>query len=71
MAKVKKLSFEEALTELKNRSDKIKSKNLTLDQSIACYEEGIKYYELCKEILDETVQKIEFYGKEDTDEGEL
>lgn len=71
MAKTKKPSFEEALNELKKTSEKIRSKDLTLDESIECYEEGIKYYELCKEILETTKQKIKIFGEEDYDEGEL
>lgn len=70
MAK-KELSFEEALKKLNDYSEKIKDKTLTLDESIECYEEGIKYYELCQKILETTKQKIEFFEEEDSDEGEL
>ena len=71
MANKKKVSFEEALQDLKNCAEKIKSKDLTLDESIACYEEGIKHYELCREILENTKQKIKVFGEEAYDEGEL
>lgn len=71
MAKKKELSFEEALKELKKSAENIKSKDLTLDESISLYEHGIKHYELCKKILDETKQKIEIFREEDYDAGEL
>ena len=67
----KKVSFEEALNELKACAETIKKKDLTLDESISCYEEGMKHYELCKEILENTKQKIRVFGGEDYDEGEL
>ena len=70
MAKKNK-SFEEALNDLKACAETIKKKDLTLDESIACYEEGVKHYELCKEILENTKQKIKVFGEEDYDEGEL
>ena len=70
MAK-KRIGFEDALKELKACAEKIKSKNLTLDESISCYEEGLKHYELCKEILENTKQKIAVFEGEDYDEGEL
>lgn len=70
MAK-KNPSFEDALKELKNCAEKIKKRDLTLDESISCYEEGVKQYELCKKILEETKQKIQVFGEEEYDEGEL
>ena len=60
----KKESFEEALKELKGYADKIKSKDLTLDESLEVYEKGVKSYEKCKEILDNAKQKINLYGEE-------
>ena len=71
MAKTKKVTFEEALSELKNCAEKIKSKELTLDESISCYEDGLKHYELCREILENTKQRIKVFTEEDYDEGEL
>ena len=70
MAK-KKVSFEEALNELKACADRIKQRDLTLDESISCYEDGVKQYETCKEILETTKQKIHIFSEEDYDEGEL
>ena len=44
-----KMSFEDALEKLNEISQKIKSSNIGLEESIACYEEGIKYYNICSE----------------------
>lgn len=54
-----KISFEKALTNLEKVSEKLKSEETTLDEAIKSYEEGIKYYKQCREILDDAVQKIE------------
>lgn len=56
-----KMSFEDALEKLNELSQKIKSSNIGLEESIACYEEGIKYYNICNEILSNAGQKIETY----------
>ena len=61
----KKYNFEEALKELKEYTDRIKSKNLTLDEAIECYEKGIKSYEKCSEILDKAKQQVSYYNEED------
>ena len=71
MAKSKQISFEDALNALKQTAEKIKSKDITLDESISCYEEGLKHYEKCKEILESTKQMIKTNDLEDYDEGEL
>ncbi|MDO4393262.1 MAG: exodeoxyribonuclease VII small subunit [Bacillota bacterium] len=54
-----KISFEKALANLEKVSEKLKSEETTLDEAIKSYEEGIKYYKQCREILDDAVQKIE------------
>lgn len=54
-----KISFEKALANLEKVSEKLKSEETTLDEAIKSYEEGIKYYKQCREILDDAIQKIE------------
>ena len=61
----KKGSFEEALKELQSYADKIKETDITLDDAISYYEKGIKSYEKCVKILDDTKQKISYYSRED------
>ena len=56
-----KLTFEEALAKLESTVDKIRTGNCSLQESIALYEESVKYYEVCEAILKEAKQKIELY----------
>ena len=56
--------FEKALAELQKLSDRIKSQDTTLEEAIACYEEGMKYYKTCSDILENAKQKIETFEKE-------
>ena len=53
-----KISFEEAFAKLQEISDKIEKESLTLDESIALFEEGVKLSAYCSKILDEAKQKI-------------
>ena len=54
-----KMNFEQALAELQKSAEEIKSPKLNLEDSIRCYEEGLKYYRICSNILSKTEQKIE------------
>lgn len=53
-----KQSFETTLKKLEEISAKLKSDGISLDDAIASYEEGIKYYKECSEILDKANQKV-------------
>lgn len=58
----KKVTFEEALDGLeKSAADLIKD-GITLDEAIENFEKGIKYYDLCNEILENAKQKINYIG---------
>ena len=57
-------SFEQALEALQNMSEKIKSQDTTLEEAIACYEEGMKHYRICSKILENAKQKIETFEGE-------
>lgn len=61
----KKTGFEEALKELQEYADKIKQRDITLDEAIDCYEKGAKSYEKCLKILEAAKQKISYYGEDD------
>lgn len=56
-----KITFEEAFEKLQEYATKIKSSELGLEDSIKCCEEGIKYYKICKNILENSKQKIETF----------
>ena len=55
----KKRSFEESLKKLEEASENLKSTDISLEDAIKCYEQGIKYYNVCREILDNANQRIE------------
>ena len=55
------MTFEESSKMLTEMAEKIKDENITLQEAIKCYEEGVKRYEECNKILKEAKQKIEVY----------
>lgn len=59
MEKNKKLTFEEALKQLESSADKLRKDGVTLEEAMKSYEEGIRYYKQCSEILNDAKQKIE------------
>ncbi len=62
MPKVKE-TFEESLKKLETASEKLKSQDTSLEEAIKNYEEGLKYYKACSEILNEAKQKVEVITK--------
>lgn len=58
-----KLSFEAAMNELEKTANALKSENVSLEDALKLYENGIKLYDRCKEILTDAKQKIETYSK--------
>ncbi len=61
---VDEMNFEEALAKLKLMAEKIRDPEISLDESIRCYDEGMKYYEVCRKVLDNAKQKIEIFEGE-------
>lgn len=59
----KKMSFEEALAELEKSAEILKKDGTTLEAAMQSYEQGMKYYNYCNEILNNAKQKIEIYRK--------
>ncbi|MBO4725225.1 MAG: exodeoxyribonuclease VII small subunit [Firmicutes bacterium] len=57
------LSFEESMGKLEETAETIKKDNISLEQAITAYEDGVKYYERCVEILNSAKQRIEVYEK--------
>ena len=58
-----KITFEEAYGKLKEAGEKLEAGNVTLEDAMKAYEDGVKYYKLCREILDEAKQKIEEFSE--------
>lgn len=63
LANIKNLTFEEALKQLEFSADKLKKDGITLEETMKSYEEGIKYYKQCSEILNSAKQKIEIISE--------
>lgn len=57
-------NFEKALNQLQSMSESIKSQDTDLEEAIKCYEEGMKYYGICNEILETAKQKVETFEGE-------
>ena len=58
-----KSTFEEMLQKLEKASENLKKDNISLEEALKNYEEGIAYYKECSEILNSAKQKIETYTK--------
>ncbi len=54
--------FEDDLKILEEKASVIRMEDTTLDDALKAYEEGIRAYEACKKILEETKGKIEVYN---------
>ena len=54
-----KMSFEDNLEILNQMSEKIRSGNLTLEDNLKCYKEGMESYKECMKMLEETKLEIE------------
>ena len=59
------VKFEEALERLNEIVENLESGDLSLDESLKVYEEGVKLIKLCTERLNEAQKKIEILVKEE------
>jgi exodeoxyribonuclease VII small subunit len=66
MAK-RKVKFEDALARLEKTVDALEGGELTLDESLARYEEGVKALKQCNEILRDAEKRVEILMKGDDD----
>ncbi|MFR5262881.1 MAG: exodeoxyribonuclease VII small subunit [Christensenellales bacterium] len=64
-----KISFEDNLKILNQMSEKIRSGNLTLEESLKCYKDGMERYKECMKILEETKLEIETVIEGDEKDG--
>ena len=58
------MKFEEALSRLEKIVDEMEKGDLSLDQALKKYEEGIKLTNLCTKILEDAKKKIEIVMKD-------
>ncbi|MCI9596374.1 MAG: exodeoxyribonuclease VII small subunit [Firmicutes bacterium] len=63
MTAAKKTTFEEALAKLEQASENLKKDNITLEDALKNFEQGVAYYDQCSEILNNAKQKIETWSK--------
>ena len=59
--KKSELDFEQALKNLEESVLKLKSEDISLEESIQVYEKCIMYHKRCSDILENAKQKVEIY----------
>jgi exodeoxyribonuclease VII small subunit len=70
MSKEEQFSFEEALSRLEVIVEKLEDESISLDESIALYEEGITLSKKCTETLEEAELRIQNVAENQTDKKE-
>lgn len=65
---MKKYNFEESLKRLEEITDKLESDDLTLDESLKLFEEGVSLSRYCEKKLTEAEQKIEILKSSEIEE---
>ncbi|MEX0723143.1 MAG: exodeoxyribonuclease VII small subunit [Gracilimonas sp.] len=66
MAEKERLSFEEALKKLESIVGKLEDEDITLEDSVKLYEEGVKISKFCTEILEQAELRIEQVNEANT-----
>ncbi len=66
MADKERLSFEEALKKLESIVEQLEEEEITLEDSVKLYEEGVKMSRFCTEILEEAELRINQVNEENT-----
>ena len=64
MNKKEKIGFEDSFAMLKDMSEKMQRRDISLEESIECYSQGIRHYKECMEILENAGQQIEVFEGE-------
>lgn len=70
MSNKEQFSFEEALSRLEVIVEKLEDESISLDESIALYEEGITLSKKCTETLEEAELRIQHVAENHTDKKE-
>jgi exodeoxyribonuclease VII small subunit len=60
------LSFEEALTKLEQIVERLEKEDVTLEDSVKQFEEGVKLSKYCSKILEEAELRIEQVNQSNT-----
>jgi len=56
---VKKLSFEEALNEMTALVEKLESGQMSLEDSVGAFEQGVALSRRCEQLLDKAEQRLD------------
>lgn len=64
MSEKERPSFEEALMELESIVSRLESEEITLEDSVKLYEEGIKLSRICTEVLEKAESRIKQVNEE-------
>ncbi|TLS68098.1 exodeoxyribonuclease VII small subunit [Mariprofundus erugo] len=56
---VRELSFEQALAELTSLVERLESGELSLEESVGAFEQGVKLSRRCESLLDEAEQRLQ------------
>ncbi|MBD3617112.1 MAG: exodeoxyribonuclease VII small subunit [Gracilimonas sp.] len=66
MSEKERLSFEEALKKLESIVEQLEDEDITLEDSVKLYEEGVKMSKFCTEILEQAELRIEQVNEANT-----
>ena len=57
-AEAEALKFEDALSRLESLSESLSREDVPLDEAIALYEDGLRYYLRCKSLLEDAQRRV-------------
>ena len=60
----KELDFESAYQELRKCAEALNNPDVSLNDAIGKYREGLEYYRICSDILNEADQLLQMYDKQ-------
>ena len=63
MSETNELGFEKAMKQLEAVAARLSEDNVPLDEAISLYEEGVRYYNMCKDKLDDANRRIQVIEK--------
>ena len=59
MNETKDMGFEEAMERLEAVSSRLSEENVPLDEALSLYEQGVGYYTMCKNKLEDASRRIQ------------
>ena len=68
MAKNSSETFEKTFKELSDLVEKMEHGDLSLEQSLDCFEKGVKLSKTCQQLLEKAEQKVETLLKNNNEE---